>query len=231
MSEIAGLPFWELTFDADGDPDAAGRDSLLAELPANGVTDLVVFSHGWNNDRAVATRLYQRFFGTLAGQLGAARTDRRVQVGLAGVLGPSQRWSDEPIPDFAAPAGPGAGGAAAVSDAAGGEVEQAAELDPATLADLKAVFPDATEPLDRMAELLAGPSTSDALADFHRQLVAFAKQAGETGGDGEDDRARPGLTAAEPGMLMDPPDELFERYADTLQQAGVRFASTGGGEA
>src|SRR5215213_1394970 len=121
MSEIAGLPFWELTFDADGDPDAAGRDALLAELPAKGLTDLIVFSHGWNNDRGVATRLYERFFGTLAGQV---PPDRTGTVGLAGVIWPSQRWSDEPIPDFAAPAGPGAAGAAAVTDAAGGEVEQ-----------------------------------------------------------------------------------------------------------
>lgn len=231
MSEIAGLPFWELTFDADGDPDAAGRDAFLAELPGSGVTDLIVFSHGWNNDRGIALRLYDRFFGTLAGQLGSARTDRPVRVGLAGVLWPSQRWSDEPIPDFAAPAGPGAGGAASVTDAAGGEVEQPAELDPKTLADLKDIFPTAAEPLDRMAELLAGPSTSDALTEFHQQLAAFAKQAGETGDDGEDDRDRPGLTAAEPGMLMDPPEELFERYADTLQQSGVTFESADGGEA
>ena len=30
---------------------AAQRDAFLAEVPARGVTDLVVFSHGWNNDR------------------------------------------------------------------------------------------------------------------------------------------------------------------------------------
>jgi hypothetical protein len=231
MSEIAGLPFWELTFDADGDPDAAGRDALLAELADRGVTDLIVFSHGWNNDRGVAMRLYERFFGVLAGQLGSARTDRTVRVGLAGVLWPSQRWSDEPIPDFAAAGGPGARGAAAVTEAAGGEVEQSAELDPATLAALKDVFPKATGPLDRMAELLAGQPTSAALAEFHRQLAEFARQAGEAGDDGEDGRDRPGLTPAEPGMLMDPPDELFERYAERLQQSGVTFAAAAGGEA
>jgi hypothetical protein len=231
MSEIAGLPFWELTFDADGDPDAAGRDAFLAELPGRGVTDLIVFAHGWNNDRGIALRLYDRFLGTLAGQLASARTDRPVNVGLAGVLWPSQRWSDEPIPDFAAPAGPGAGGAASVTDAVGGELEQAPELDPKTLADLKEVFPKATGPLDRMAELLAAPPTPDALAEFHQQLAEFAKLAGEAGDDGEDGRDRPGLTTAEPGMLMDPPDTLFERYADTLQQAGVSFTSSGTGEA
>src|SRR5689334_1792507 len=104
--EIGGLPYWELTFDADGDPDAGQRDTFLAEVQARGLTDVVFFSHGWNNDRRIATELYQRFFGLLAGQLPAAA---RATVGLAGVVWPSQRWSDEPIPDFAAGGGDPAG--------------------------------------------------------------------------------------------------------------------------
>ena len=55
-------PYWELTFDADGDPDTGRRDRLLAEVVDRGVKDLVVFSHGWNSDRSGATRLYSRFF-------------------------------------------------------------------------------------------------------------------------------------------------------------------------
>jgi hypothetical protein len=88
---IAGLPFWEIRFDADGDPDVAGRDALLAEVPASGVTDLFVFSHGWNNDPAVARRLYNGFFGLLAGQLGDASATRPITAGLAGVVWPSRR--------------------------------------------------------------------------------------------------------------------------------------------
>ena len=100
---MAGLRFWELTFDKDGDTDAGARDRFLAEVRDAGLTDLVVFSHGWNSDHRIATELYERFFGLLAGQLPAARRD---SVGLVGVFWPSQRWSDEPIPDFAtAPAG------------------------------------------------------------------------------------------------------------------------------
>ena len=66
------------------------------------MTDLIVFSHGWNNSQATARKLYTAFFTTLAGQLDQARTDRPVKVGLVGVFWPSQRWSDEPIPDFEA---------------------------------------------------------------------------------------------------------------------------------
>ncbi len=104
---MAGQRFWELTFDADGDTDAGARDRFLTEVRDAGLTDLVVFSHGWNNDHRIATALYERFFGLLAGQLPAGRRD---SVGLVGVFWPSQRWSDEPIPDFAAAPAAGGGG-------------------------------------------------------------------------------------------------------------------------
>ena len=55
-------PYWELTFDADGDPEGGRRDRSAAEVARRGVRDLIVFAHGWNTDRSAATRLYSRFF-------------------------------------------------------------------------------------------------------------------------------------------------------------------------
>jgi hypothetical protein len=66
-------PYWELTFDADGDVDGPQRDRLLAGLPASGVRDLIVFAHGWNNDRSTATRLYSGFFAPVPRIAPAAR--------------------------------------------------------------------------------------------------------------------------------------------------------------
>ena len=43
---IAGLPFWEIEFDAEGDPDPGRRATLLQEVPQRGITDLFVFAHG-----------------------------------------------------------------------------------------------------------------------------------------------------------------------------------------
>jgi hypothetical protein len=226
MTEIAGLPFWELTYDADGNPNPAAEATFVEEVPAKGITDLVVFSHGWNNDRDIALRLYRRFFGTLKDQLAHVPADRPATVGLVGVVWPSQRWSDEPIPDFAAPAG--AGGAASVTDVAATTLS--AELDPQTLTDLRQVFPTATDQLDRMSALLAGPPTADALAEFHTQLKEFAVLAGATGDDGEDERSPAGrdLDPAEPGMLLDGPTELFRRYTEQLQLTGASLTEAGG---
>ncbi|MFI6655787.1 serine-threonine protein kinase [Streptomyces sp. NPDC050523] len=87
-------PYWELTFDADGDVDGRERDTLLGEVTRRGVRDLIVFAHGWNNDRSGATALYRRFFAPIPDLVPNAK------VGYVGVIWPSMRFSDEPIPHF-----------------------------------------------------------------------------------------------------------------------------------
>lgn len=232
-AEIAGLPFWELTFDADGDPDTGHRDTFLAEVRDRGVTDLVVFSHGWNNDRHIAHKLYRGFFGLLAAQLRHVPADRPVTVGLAGVIWPAQRWSDEPIPDFAAAAVAAGGGGAASLTGPGPTVSGAspATLDAATLASLHTMFPAAAGPLDTMARLLGGPPTEEAQVEFHRCLTEFSELAGTAGDDGEGDRAGPDPASGEPRMLLDGHAVLFERYRDTLRASGVPLDAGGTGTA
>jgi hypothetical protein len=218
MATIAGLNFWELTFDADGDTDAGARDAFLAGVRDSGVTDLLVFSHGWNNDHRIANQLYERFFGVLAGQLPAAR---RSTVGLVGVFWPSQRWSDEPIPDFGA--APGAGGAGGAAAAQPRETAVAGEptLDKDTLAQLQELFPAAADTLAEMAQLLGSPPTDAALSRFHDLLAEFSTRAGAGGDDGE------GAGPTVPPMLTDDARTLFERYRDTLRGLGVRFDDGG----
>lgn len=223
MAEIAGLPFWEFVFDADGDQDGRG---LLEQVRDSGITDLVVFAHGWNTEPVAARRLYQAFFGLLAGQLGQAAGP--VSVGLAGVVWPSARWSDEPIPDFTAPAPARAGGGASLGAAPAPVPAGSPALDTATLDALRALFPTATGPLREMAGLLAAPPTREAMAAFHAALAEFSRQAG---GGKDDDGERDQPTAAgEPRMLLDDPAPLFERYRDALRASGVEL-ETGAGQA
>src|SRR6266508_6039224 len=125
--EIAGLPHWELGFDEGGRPDQGEVSRLLAEVPAGGVTDLLVLSHGWNSDRHQARRLYELWFGQVPGLLGRAGASA-ARVGSLGVLWPSKRWADEPEPTAA-----GGGGAAGLDVAA----PPPAADDSALVADLK----------------------------------------------------------------------------------------------
>jgi hypothetical protein len=226
-TEIAGLPFWELTFDADGDPDVAARDAFLADVAARGLTDVIVFAHGWNADRRVATELYQRFFGLLGPQLPA--TARR-SVGLAGVVWPAQRWADEPIPDFLA-AGPAAAGTADLGEPGADPAPADPTLDAATLAQLTELFPAAAAPLTTMAALLAGPPTDAALTAFHRELGAFSRLAGPAADDGEGDKAGAALPAGEPRMLLDEPADLFDRFRAALVAEGAVLDDGAGGAA
>jgi hypothetical protein len=235
-TEIAGLPFWELTFDADGDADGTQRDAFLAEVRSRGITDVIVFSHGWNNDRRIANELYQRFFGLLGSQLPAAA---RGTVGLAGVVWPSLRWSDEPIPDFFADgSGIVGGNAPGTASVTARDTVTAADptLDGQTLTELRTAFPAAAAPLEEMARLLAGPPSDAALTAFHECLGEFSRlaaPASELAGpdDGEGDKAGDALAAGEPRMLLDDPVTLFDRYRAALVAEGVELDDSGGGAA
>jgi hypothetical protein len=221
---IAGLPFWDLVFDAEGDTDGASADALIAEVKTRSVTDLYVFSHGWNNERRTARRLYDAFFGLLAAQLAATAADPAVTAGLAGVFWPAKRWSDEPIPDFTPGATATSGGAAAATprerEAPGAPVSR---LDDQTLADLLATFPASKAVIERMAALLDGPATEEAQTEFFAHLQDFAAIEGIPEDDGETAQdAEPGV----PRMLSDQPRAVFDRYADAL-----RLPPSTGGEA
>lgn len=99
MSEnLHGFPFWLLTFDKDGNPtDASAIDRFVTELTSEKISDLFIFSHGWNNDQKVAFSLYDRFFGEMRKVLDSnvSRKDPSARIGVAGVIWPSILWPDD----------------------------------------------------------------------------------------------------------------------------------------
>ncbi|MBW5485877.1 serine-threonine protein kinase [Streptomyces bambusae] len=183
-------PYAELTIDAEGDVDGASRDAV-ARLD---VTDLLVFAHGWNSDRSTATRLYDRFFAPFPRLVGPG-----VRLGYVGVVWPSMRFSDEPIPDFDTPgvlAEPGHGSG----------------LDPQTRRALGALWPGRAAELDRVAELLAQrPDSEGAFAEFGalvRELVGL-------------DGVPAGAAAAGvPAMFSADVLEVCRVFTDGLAEAG-----------
>ncbi|MER5933159.1 serine-threonine protein kinase [Streptomyces sp. NPDC002054] len=154
----AGLgvgPYAELRFDAEGDVDPAGR-AAVARLDA---TDLLVFSHGWNSERSTATRLYARFFAPFPGLVRPA-----VRLGYVGVVWPSIRFADEPIPDFELRGPEGRGDAA-----------EEAGLDTETRRALGEFWPGHETELDRISELLVQrPESAADIAEFGLLVRALA---------------------------------------------------------
>ena len=205
-SEIAGQPHWEIGFDEHGKTTPAEVDALLAELPGKDLTDLFVFSHGWNNDRRQARRLYQLYFQQVPGLLGRGG-GQAARVGTLGVVWPSKRWADEPEPTGDG----GGGGAAGLGDAA---AAAAPADDTALVEDLKDVFAgdQQRQALDELARLLEErPEDPAALARFQTLMGELA---------GAPDAEPAGEDQGELALLEDDPEEVFGRFADAVPQTG-----------
>ncbi|MBB5341460.1 serine/threonine protein kinase [Tunturiibacter gelidoferens] len=155
---IAGFPFWRLQFDKDGKGDTS-VETFLGELPNSELTDLFIFSHGWNNDRAIALDLYTRFFGAIRELLenGTAKLLPGVKIGCAGIFWPSILFPGDTAP----PAGDGG----ASSFSSGDERTLDSELPKAFCQ------PDQQAELQGLIELLnTRPSTNEALLTFRDKL-------------------------------------------------------------
>ena len=112
MAEIEGTPYWPVTFDEHGTPingPDGGADELERALPGSGVTDLLVFCHGWNNSTDDADRLFRSMFGLLPEVVGSSALRSGVVLGLVGVHWPSMLFPDAAPPGT--PSGPKDGSA------------------------------------------------------------------------------------------------------------------------
>jgi hypothetical protein len=183
---IAGFRYWQVAFDEHGGLSGSDGDELVSELPGAELTDLFVFSHGWNNDAATARALYEGFFAQVRAVLPESRA---AASGLAGVLWPSMRWPDE------MPAAVDQGGAASLGEQVDPDVE--------AIAQLTAVYSDATQlaALDEAAALLATePSDHEAVERFHELLGVLA--AADDAIDAPEDQGEQALLASDPEDLL-----------------------------
>ncbi len=210
---------WALSFDTQGDVDSAGEKQLVDDLRSADVTDLVMFSHGWNNDEAAASALYARWFDLLNAQLGPDR-----KVGFVGIRWPSQLWRDVPIPDFDPTPSGAATGAAALSETATADAERPA-LSPQQLQDLKTLFPQGSAELDEIAALLAAVPNQDRADKMFVTMQKFNDAVSVESTDGEaPESKRPGMLQA--GKTA---NEVFGSYANALIASGVDITGGGGG--
>jgi hypothetical protein len=131
MFDPSGFRAAEIQFDKEA--TVVGSPDALLELAADAhVTDLVVMSHGWNNDIADARDLYTKLAASLRAIIdnGAVPALSERHIGLAGVFWPSKKFAEtDLIPG-------GAAGATSPID----ETEVQAAVD-----DLRGVFADSAQ--------------------------------------------------------------------------------------
>ena len=105
-TDVKGFPFLPLEFDKKARPvdndQALALDSFIKR---GGVTDLLVVSHGWNNDEAQAMVLYENLLASVSREADDGFNARTVAV--VGVFWPSKKFAESDLT---------AGGAAAFGD-------------------------------------------------------------------------------------------------------------------
>lgn len=198
-------PYWELTFDADGDVDGPERDRLLAEVTRRRVRDLVVFAHGWNNDRSGATELYSDFFAPMPGLAPGAG------IGYVGVIWPSMLFCDERIPRF--PRSVAASGADAVSSSS---------LDEETRHGLLETFPGKATLIERISRMLDQRLPQDGEFAEFGQLVRELIEVVPGGPQPlfAADTLAEGVPQSEPVLLTGDTARVCEEFAQALAGLG-----------
>jgi hypothetical protein len=200
--QIAGFPYWQFQFGEDGKPVTVPDEASLAEeLQAAQVTDLFMFSHGWNNSQQAARDLYGRFFDQVA-PLASGGLRPNATIGVAGVIWPSMLWADEPPPGSGAPA------------LAGHTRRGRPATDAKLVRDLKKVFTrvDQRAALDELAMLLrTRPNNEEALRRF-QHLMAVLMPKG---------RVVPPEDRGQRALVQKEYRKVFERMASAAQLAGV----------
>jgi pimeloyl-ACP methyl ester carboxylesterase len=96
MEQIAGFPYFRIEFTKDGKvfkPEQ--RDDILENVPA-GTTDIVVASHGWNNDINDAQTMYKALFAQIANELSTSPAKNR-KIAVVGVFWPSKKFAEEDL--------------------------------------------------------------------------------------------------------------------------------------
>lgn len=156
--------YFPLAFSKDGAiVDPSQFAAVMGAVSSSAVTDLIVISHGWNNDMPEAETLYTSIFNQVGAVLPLANPAcdavRARHVVVVGILWPSKKFDDASLIP---------GGAAALGDGTSDAIQAVDRL--SALLD----SPDASQALDRAKSLVPRLADSmDARDEFARLIRAF----------------------------------------------------------
>jgi pimeloyl-ACP methyl ester carboxylesterase len=205
MQTLADFPYFEVQFKKKGKVnDQREVERLLDFLGEGSTSDLLVISHGWNNDLIEARNLYKELLERVRAEIDADRPPsiRARRFAVLGILWPSKRFAEEDeIPS----------GAASLAAPEPNSSELIAQIE-----ELKGFFdsPDADSLLNEAQRLVPhlqnDPASALRFADVVRSLPAHDEMNGEDNSDRfftissrqlMDTMSRPDVAAPpEPGM-------------------------------
>ncbi len=193
MATKSGFPYAEIEFDEKGKFGATQVKAAIDTLRAPGLTDVLVLSHGWNNDIADARKWYGMYLDFLRKELDARNVpgiDAR-KLGVIAVFWPSKKFADNEL-------------VAGNANSVGSAVTRASVKK--QLALLASAFPDkASKAKFAAAEKLLDKIETDVAAQ--RKFIDLLRTFWTTGKSGAD--ALPATGAKKPGdqvlKLLAPP--------------------------
>ncbi len=168
------FPYYPIAFDktgalVDASQLAAVLSAAARPVTPDGLTDLIVISHGWNDDMPEADALYAKIFDRVAAVLPARNAVcdavRARRVAIVGIYWPSKKFDDAAL----IPGGAAGLGAAGDSAALGASIDRLS--DALAAGDASSV---AAQSLARAKALAASLGSSlDARDEFVRIVRAF----------------------------------------------------------
>jgi hypothetical protein len=100
ITSFGTYPAFELAYDTGGHlVDPSSETDLLTWLagPGKPITDLVLISHGWNNDMNEARQLYAGFFASMAQVQKSQNVASNRQFAIGAIFWPSKRFADSDL--------------------------------------------------------------------------------------------------------------------------------------
>jgi predicted alpha/beta hydrolase family esterase len=170
---IKGIPYSAAEF------DKTGKLLNQPEVPS-GTTDLLVVSHGWNNDRKDAEELYTKLFENFVDVTANDPAIKQRKLAILGVIWPSKKFDDF-MTHLTGNKIAGGAASAGVADKAASEAEMHAAIDRAA-----PLFDDAGD-AQRMAALRQLvpklEDDADAQAEFVKTLRSLLDPDGSLAGE------------------------------------------------
>jgi hypothetical protein len=218
MATVAGFPYFPIQFDKEGRLAAGSHDELSAfeeHLGTATPTDLLVVSHGWNNNMREAEDLYEELLGNMRTLLDQDKVPglRGRTVAVLAILWPSKKFEDSEL----IPSGAAGVGSVVKADDVSAQIEK-----------LKGGFDaeDGDAKLDKMKALMPKLEDSDAAC---RQFVELARGLVKST-DTDDEDASDRFFSAAPKAVFDAM-ALPVSFVGGAQQPGGTDAAGGLGGA
>jgi predicted alpha/beta hydrolase family esterase len=215
-NNIKGIPYSTTEFDKEG-------QLLAAPTVPDSITDLIVVSHGWNNDRHEAEQLYQKLFGNFVEVTANDPAIQQRKIAIVGIIWPSKKFDEFMTTPTAG--NEAAGGAASVGGAGNKAASEAAMQ--AAIDKVAPLFDDAGDD-KRLATLrkLAPRLENDPQAQ--QEFVKTLRALLDPDGSKADEQSKDDGSAV---FFRGPAEVIFERAAQAAPVLPAGSPATAAGHA